>query len=267
MSSPRPIPITQLLLLGDATTAPELGDVLWLALDEVRRLFTPDGAPAPFNVPLPDGSLVAVRPKIQTLLLARSAVPQVAQEHWLPGGVPRARAIIEQALKDAASSRGGLDYGALASSVQAQLGQDEGVPLVLVTDQPVTPPPHWRYVIWQPVAGGVVLSTAALDPAYWGEIALGEADVDRLRVLKHRTRAASVTVIGSLIGLYRCANPTCFMFQDTDSVTRLDGMLHLGAEHAVAELTGRGFAPEGDPRQPALITTRWDPGQHANVQA
>ena len=260
MSSPRLIPITQLLLLGDAKTARELGDVLWLALDETRRLFTPDGAPAAFNIPLPGGRLVAVQPEIQMLLLARTAVPHVAREHWLEGGESHAVAVIEQALKDAADSRSSLDHSALASSVQAQLGRDETIPLLLVTEQPVTPPPHWRYAIWQPVAGGVVLSTAALDPTYWGETTRGEVDVARLRVLKHRTRAASATVVGSLIGLYRCDNPTCFMFGNIDSVTRLDGMLHLGAEHAVPELTGRGFAREEDPCKPARITTRRDQG-------
>lgn len=255
MNSPQPIPITQLLLFGDAATARELGNVLWLALDEVRRLFSSDGAPAAFNVPLPDGSLAAVRPEIQMLLLAPVPVPSVAPEYRLAAGESRAGAVIERALRDAVDSRGGVDGSALARSVQAQLGLDERIPFVLVTDQPITPPPHWRYAIWQPVAGGGVLSTAVLDPAYWGGPALGGADVDRLLVLKHRTRAASAMVIGSLIGLYRCDNPTCFLYADADSVARLDGMLHLGAEHAVPDLTGRGFAPEDDPRHPALITT------------
>ena len=267
MSPPRSIPITQLLLLGDATAAREMGDVLWLALDEVRRLFTLADESACFSVPLPDGSLVAVRPEIQIRLLAPTAVPFVAGDHWLAGGKPRARTVIEQAIGGRVGSGISLDHSALAGSVQTQLGLDEGIPLVLVTDQPVTPPPHMRYAIWQPVAGGVVLSTAALDPAYWGRTASGEADADRLRVLKHRTRAASATVIGSLIGLYRCDNPTCFLFEDVDSVTRLDGMLRIGAEHAVPELADRGFAQEDDPRQPALIITRGDPGEHANVSA
>ena len=184
MSPPQPIRITLLLLLGDATTARERGDVLWLALDEVRRLFTRDGAPTTFDIRLTDGRLAAVRPEIRMLLLAPTAVPHVAPEYWLAGGGERASAVIRQTLNDVAGSRGGVDHGVLARSVQAQLRLDERESLVIVTDYPITPSPNWRYAIWQPVAGGAVLSTAALDPEYWGRTALGETDLDRLRVLK-----------------------------------------------------------------------------------
>jgi hypothetical protein len=263
---PQLIPITQLLLLGNATAAGELGDVLWLALDEVRRLFTDDGAPETFDVPLPDGNLARVRPEIRVRLLAPAPVPVAASQDWPEGGEHRARAVIEHALEEAATSRAGVDHNALASSVQAELELDESI-LVLMTDLPITPPAHWRYAIWQPFAGGAVLSTAALDPAYWSGPALREADVDRLRVLKHRARAANATVVGSILGFYRCENPACFLFGDIDAVTRLDEMLHIGAEHAVQGLTGRGFAPDGDPHQPAAITTIRDPREHASVQA
>jgi hypothetical protein len=174
--------------------------------------------------------------------------------------------VIQKAFEAAPGSRTGVDHSALASSIREQLNLDYSSPLILVTNQPITPPPQWRYTIWQPVVGGVVLSTAALDPAYWEGPAARDASVNRLRVLKHRTRAANAGVLGSLIGFYRCDNPACFLFADIDSVTRLDDMLYFGAEHAVPDLTGRGFAADEDPYQPATITTKWNPGEHAKIQ-
>lgn len=123
--------------------------------------------------------------------------------------------------------------------------------LVIVTDRPITPPENWRYIIWdsrlhpQPNA---VISTCPLDPAYW-QI----SDLHRVNTIKDRTRAAIMSICGTFLGLHRCHNPKCFLFENVDSVLNLDRMSTLGKEHSeqVGELIGRGF--ELKPSDPNVV--------------
>lgn len=106
---------------------------------------------------------------------------------------------------------------------------------ITVTDQELTPPTNWRYIIWKETPK-IIISTVPIDPLYWGM-----NDIHRLAVIKHRLRTACLCNVGTLIGLQRCNNESCFLYRNVDSVTRLDGMVKLGPEHGINSLEGKGF--------------------------
>ena len=120
------------------------------------------------------------------------------------------------------------------------------MPLMIVTDRPITPPENWRYVIWdfplepQPNA---VMSTVPVDPAYW-QI----SDPQRVSTIKARTRTAIMSICGGFLGLPSCKNPRCFLLEHVDSVLALDRMNTFGKEHSseIPNLVGRGFEPKRD---------------------
>jgi hypothetical protein len=116
-------------------------------------------------------------------------------------------------------------------------GESLGTP-VIVTDQEITPPKHWRYIIWDATSKGVVIAIPPTDPNYWRE-----NNDDRVTAIKNRIRSACLNVVGGVLGLKRCDNPRCFMFGDVDSVLRLDEMVLLGKEHksALPNLINKGF--------------------------
>ncbi len=105
---------------------------------------------------------------------------------------------------------------------------------LIVIDQEITPPRKWRYMIWS--GRNKVVSIAPVDPAYWGM-----SDPHLISTIKHRVRTACLSVIGSMLHLERCDNETCFLFKNVDSVLRLDWMIHLGPEHKLEALAGKGF--------------------------
>ncbi len=110
--------------------------------------------------------------------------------------------------------------------------------MLLVTDQEITPPKEWRYIIAGRAGDGVVVSIAPLNPVYWSE-----RDPDRVATVKRRARSMCICVVGEALDFERCDNEHCFMFGNVDSVLRLDHMLMLGSEHDHPELTGYGFEP------------------------
>ena len=91
-----------------------------------------------------------------------------------------------------------------------------------------------------------MVSAAPTDPMFWRQ-----HDPFRVATIKQRIRAACLGIAGEHIGFESCDNPTCFLFNDVDSVTTLDSMLEFGPEHSVVELTGRGFEPQ--PTHPATV--------------
>lgn len=128
-----------------------------------------------------------------------------------------------------------LDQYWLAEHLRGRI--PEGNATVLVTDQEITPPREWRYVIWDsPLPRVTVASIAPLDPAYWGS-----RPEDRLAILKRRTRAMLIATTGAHLGLSRCDNSRCFLFSNVDSVTTLDEMVAIGEEHRLAALADVGF--------------------------
>jgi predicted Zn-dependent protease len=134
--------------------------------------------------------------------------------------------------------------------------------LLIVADYELTPPPTWRYIVWDVIPSGAVVSIAPIDPVYWSEPVTDTTH--RTKVIKMRARAACMSVIGSLLGLQRCDNPNCFLYANVDSVVRLDDMAVVGPEHGVAELTGRGFAPTDDPATIDPVATVASPSASAS---
>jgi hypothetical protein len=119
--------------------------------------------------------------------------------------------------------------------------------LLIITDRPITPPEGWRYIIWDDLSPGLgVISTAPCDPYYWRD-----TDPNRIATIKNRVRSSALTITGIHLGLERCGNPECFMFEDVDSVTAVDMMTELGPEHGHPALAGQGF--EANVADPALV--------------
>jgi hypothetical protein len=102
--------------------------------------------------------------------------------------------------------------------------------VLIVTDQELTPPPKWRYVIWHYDGTIASISLAPLDPRYWGESA-DSLPPSRVGIIKQRIRVAGLSIVGAWLGLQRCEHPGCFMFGPIDSFVQLDDMDHLSAEH------------------------------------
>jgi len=117
---------------------------------------------------------------------------------------------------------------------------------LIITDQEIEPPPDWRYIIWGGVPNGGVISTAPIDPEYWRE-----RSANRVGAIKHRVRTSGMNVLGVALGLERCGNPRCFLFDDVGSTDVLDTMLALGEEHNWTQLTGLGYSPR--PKDPSLL--------------
>jgi predicted Zn-dependent protease len=116
-------------------------------------------------------------------------------------------------------------------------GPARKAPLIVVTDLEITPPEGWSYVIWwSDEKGGQVVAVPPTDPGFWGT-----KDEDRLLTIKHRVRTAVLSIAGELLGLERCSNDRCFLYEDVDSASTLDSMMWLGPEHGLAKLQGRGF--------------------------
>jgi predicted Zn-dependent protease len=168
---------------------------------------------------------------------------------WIPGGeVQTALDLLkhDQVLSSSGPSaelspsrRRTYDQTHLATIIRKLVDPDKsGEHLMIITDRPITPPADWRYIIWEtdPNTNASVISVSPLDPEYWRD-----QDPRRVMRIKTRTRNAALSITGELIGLERCENPACFLFDDVDSVTVLDEMRAFGAEHDLSELVGYGF--------------------------
>jgi hypothetical protein len=236
------VEITQLLLLKDQDVAEAAGRALWLALQEVGRLFSGDlEESGPLEIPLSEGTV-----HVAPVFTDRFAAPIV------PEGIGASATddkLIWTVFAEAMAGSRTCDQRKLANGARVALGI-EGT-MLLVTEQAITPSPGLRYLIWDPVYDGAVLSTATLDPSYWGRYS--SFDKDRVAVMKRRTRAACITVVGAFLGLYRCDNPRCFLYGNVDSVTRLDEFVQIGPEHGIEQLTGRGFSFDSDPNELAPV--------------
>jgi hypothetical protein len=191
----------------------ETGPALWAMLQEVVALYNVDG-----DVVLPERWCV-----MPERVPALGAV--VADDEQIVIGRHEMDRLFETA---SGRYEGTLDAGPLAERVHALLAERgvEPAALHLVTDQELTPPPEWRYILWDGKDDWGVVSLAPMDPNYWGMLT-----PDRTRQIKSRARAASISHVGELLGLERCKNPRCFLFANVDSVLRLDRMISIGKEH------------------------------------
>jgi predicted Zn-dependent protease len=246
-----PVQIVQMLLLFEKQSSEEYGLALWAALHEVetfynlhekrviiQRFYISPYVPSTrffasfFTTTQVTNALDLLRQdeRVQTSLAGDEAIKRNTKTY-------DQKKLLEVTREKLLRER----FGAAASVM----------PLMIITDRPITPPENWRYTIWeswlepQPSA---VISTMALDPAYW-QI----SDEGRIATIKHRARAAIMSVCGRFLGLHPCGNPRCFLYSPVDSVTNLDLMVRLGDEHSseIAGLSGRGFEPI--PRDPNII--------------
>ena len=233
-----PEKIAQVLVFSDARRSEELGPILWTALKEVDAFWTQAGKGVTFERRYIAEAVPAVvaREVGGNSVLGRLGLGL----GWLFGRTLWSSSLAgdasDQILKQ---SRGTVtrtyNFKRLAEGVRQRAPVDASRYLIVV-DETLTPPSKWRYIIWDGDDRDSVVSINPVDPKYWRN-----ADPNRLATIKHRVRTACLSAVGEFLGLTRCANPTCVMYEDVDSVTRLDGMVSLGAEHQLPSLTGRGY--------------------------
>lgn len=243
--------IDQVLLLLNRSVSEELGRVLWAATKEVEAFYNRDQQRAVFRRTylsdvVPDdllgrhGRFLGFKglSKMWDSLLEKFGVDDSGKKE-----ATSKEQFVKKTPEDSwhkAKGRFYRTYDAIkiAAMVRELLGEErQGDTPVIVTDQELTPPPEWRYIIWDGDAtGGVVVSTVPTDPEYWRI-----SDPNRVALIKHRVRTSCLQIIGRLIGLDFCDNERCFLFHQVDSVLRLDHMVELGSEHKIEELVGRGY--------------------------
>jgi hypothetical protein len=251
-------PFLQVLLFRNTRQSDELGPSLWAALQEVEqfynralpprtyhRFYLAESVPDEVKRALPlDWEHVGAAVKDEGFW---SNLRGRYQRTYDPN---RLAEKVRHLLMEQASQRPDL-------SERLNVGQPRGAegrspldllrdaPLLLVMDQELTPPPDWRYIIYDNCRAGVVVSIAPIDPHYWHE-----PPENRVASIKHRVRAACCSALGGLLGLERCDNPSCMLFESVESVSNLDRMILLGPEHGISLLADRGFeARPSDPTQ------------------
>lgn len=237
--------IVQVLLLSDDKFNVEMGPLLWAALIEAESFYN---------------ASVSTHRKFERYYAAPS-VPKLNTFGTTFRGLGRRlfgdsgmRESLELLSADQSISNSAVDYAdasgryaktynrdKLADAVRKLVKSNDAF-LEIVTDRELTPPRDWRYIIWGDIDQGSVISTAPLDPHYWRD-----RDTDRVSSIKHRARTAILAVTGEALGMQRCQNPTCFLFEFVESVLALDLMTELGPEHSVPDLVGVTFEPFSDP--------------------
>jgi hypothetical protein len=232
---------TQVLLLGDEKRSADVAAALWAALLEVEVFYTPYRKVPVQRFYLGDGPPVSLDPRLteaQRAMVGRFSIgPMRERARGRFGKVDQEQ--LARYVHDALRAFGGDDHS------------------LIVTDFEITPPPDSRYIIWGGVSGGAVVSSAPLDPRYWRM-----PEERRSAVLKHRVRTACLSITGEWLGFSRCENTTCFLYDNVDSVTTLDTMVQFGAEHKVADLAFRGFAPVNtEPERVQLVIERPPTGE------
>lgn len=249
------ISINQVLLFQDPTNSKELGEVLWTAAKEVENFYNLVEQRAVFrrsylSEVIPDNirrSGTTTLPLLQKVLdfFTRAADQHINKE--------TSEVMIKLVQSDAqwktAEGKFARTYDTeKILQLVRELSGDEKSSLipVVVTDLMLTPPPEWRYIIWDGDRNGIVISIPPTDPKFWRI-----SDPNRIAIIKHRVRTAFLSAVGEVIGLEDCDNERCFLFGDVDSVTRLDSMIFLGPEHNIETLKQRGF--EIVPKDPIKV--------------
>jgi hypothetical protein len=191
-----PVPILQVLLLhddpasSDLLPSRDLGPVLWAVLQEVENLYNTG----------------RVRGAFRRHYLA-DEVPEQVLPGLSPGWEGLREAFLTSDIWRTAKGKYSqtYDHAELARGVRSWLPREAGPEfrLLLVTNQEITPPPKWRYVLRSSAPGGwwgndwnEVVSTAPMDPAYWGR-----HEARRLMTIKHRARVLCCSMVGQFVGL------------------------------------------------------------------
>lgn len=255
-------PILLVLLFRDGDASLELGPPLWAAFQEVeqfyqvlwpkqafRRVYLASRVPDAIRAAVPldweathaalsdDGFWRQAQGRY-TRTFDQERLGELVREHLIHQALPERSGYVEWL-------RSGRGDGSEAREPW-DVNQVRDLTMILVTDVQITPPPEWRYIIWDDVRAGWVISIAPTDPKYWQA-----SDEDRAATIKHRIRTACLCTIGELLGLGRCQNPACLLYADVESASVLDDMILLGPEHRKRKLTDHGFDP--CPRQPAEV--------------
>lgn len=254
-----PDSIVQVLLFKDAEKSVELGPPLWAAFKELEEFYNRAMPPRSYHrFYLAERVPVAVQaemvPDPMSEAWGRIAAELGSDTFWATARGryirtfdqdklgARVRDLLMRLANDNPESFKWLGSPGPADPDVTSLSKQlrEGY-LLLVTDQEITPPPEWRYIIWDDCRNGSVVSIAPTDPHHWRE-----RDEARIATIKHRVRTACLSVLGEQFGFGRCNNPMCFLHQDVNSVTDLDQMVFLGPEHHLPQLSFHGFAPRPD---------------------
>ncbi len=232
--------IIQLLVLFDEESVRELSPLLWAVLIETERFFNHDQPRAAF-----ERHFISPHEPPSNMLL--STVRTVARLFGRDIGGAQALLCEQERRPYPAESEVSIQ-GKYAKTINQRkvwrtvrkaIGTEhDETYLLIVTDREITPPPEWRYIIWDGDGerNGIV-SVAPTDPTYWRQ-----RDPSRYATIKHRVRAACLSITGEYLGLTRCDNCSCFLYEDVGSVLTLDTMTGLGGEHELPRLAGLGFA-------------------------
>lgn len=216
------MPVVQVLLLREPEVHWEMGESLLAAFKEVEAFYNYDTQRAVFE------RVDLSEPRARTM----------ESTGGVQGTSPSGAWDTEDLWGRATGKYSRMfDQRKLCDLVREQLtAQGKHGPQVIVTDWEITPPPNWRYIIWDGCPEGGVVSVAPTDPHYWRR-----DDPHRIARIKHRVRTACLCLVGQFLGLGRCRNERCFLYANVDSVVRLDTMVYLGTEHKLPELARRGF--------------------------
>lgn len=213
------IELDQVLLLSNPGAYRALGPALWSALEEASSLFQAGGATL----------------RVKRIFLSPSDPIGFDAPAPLPAAASAIRAKVWE--KAAGQLSGVYDQLRLLRLVRELLSIPSGRALLIVFDREITPPPEWRYIIWDGSGNDAIVAVPPVDPRHWGV-----RDERRAATIKHRVRGACLSILGSWHGLGRCTNPTCIMYGQVDSANCLDVMTHVGAEHSeFPSLAGKGY--------------------------
>ncbi len=233
----------QILVLFEEKNALDYGLALWAALHEVEHFYRPAAPSLTYRRYFV--SPASPEPSFLTRI-ARSLgqifvnAPEGSAIDLLD---PRTIRPISKQLR--AEEAAVIDQHQLVAAVRDVTDEMSDAPMLIVTDRAIIPPRDWRYIIWDAAGSiwsdtvsppAVALSVAPLDPRYWRE-----SETDRIATIKSRARAAALSITGSMLGIGRCADRACFMFNPVSSVLTLDGMRRFGRDHDLPELEGRRF--------------------------
>lgn len=241
------VKIVQVLLLFDDDFSRELGPALWAALIETEQFYnTTARKRATFERYYMSGfvpSLGAVNTTLRGIRRAVFGDDQMRSSLEMLDRQQRMSAASVTSPELTGKYARTYDQAKLADAVRPLVNAADAF-LEIVTDRELTPPPEWRYLIWEDVKNGAVISTAPIDPNYWRE-----RQTDRVHTIKKRARAALLGATGEPLGLNDCDNIECYMLDNVDSVLALDFMTCLGPEHQsdAPDLPGQTFLPTTDP--------------------
>lgn len=225
----KPVPLLQVLLFAEEQNLRDYGRAVWVAFEEVATFYQRAMPELSYHRFVYDSG---------------GTDPDTLRAEWseAPGVAPGLGSSLWQSLRSRPSAV--FDQEKMVDTVRRALGERcSDSRLLVCTDQQIRPPEDWRYILWDVVGKDVVVSTAAMDPNYWGA-----RIPDRVATIKHRMRTAALSGTGEQLGLKRCSKAICLLYREVVSVECLDTMLLLGREHGVSSLEGLGFDPR--PREP-----------------